>query len=135
FGNNTLGGAINVITREPTDDFSGRFSASYADPDNYQTIAGSLSGPLIEGVLRGRVAAAYHSHDGFSTNTFAGGDARPLENQSVNGTLVWEAPQNAEITLNAYWNSVEGAQTAYSSPAGPTDYVQDVQLNVNSIAT
>ncbi|MEQ1493293.1 MAG: TonB-dependent receptor plug domain-containing protein, partial [Terricaulis sp.] len=135
FGNNTLGGAINVITREPPDDVSGRLSASYAGPDNYQTVAGSLSGPIIEGVLRGRIAAAYHSHDGFSTNTLAGGDARPLENQSVNGTLVWDAPQNAQITLNAYYNSVEGSQTAYSSPSGPTDYVDDVQLNLNSIAT
>ncbi|UPT62709.1 MAG: TonB-dependent receptor [Hyphomonadaceae bacterium JAD_PAG50586_4] len=135
FGNNTLGGAINVITRAPTDEFAGRFSASYADPDDYQTVAGSLSGPIIEGVLRGRIAAAYHAHDGFSTNTLAGGNARPLENQSVNGTLVWDAPQNAQITLNAYYNSVEGSQTAYSSPSGPTDYVDDVQLNLNSIAT
>lgn len=135
FGNNTLGGAINVITRAPTDEFAGRFSASYADPDNYQTVAGSLSGPLIEGVLRGRIAAAYHAHDGFSTNTLAGGDARPLENQSVNGTLVWDAPQNAQVTLNAYWNQVEGSQTAYSAPSGPTNYVDDVQLNLNSIAT
>ncbi|ANP46457.1 TonB-dependent receptor [Candidatus Viadribacter manganicus] len=135
FGNNTLGGAINVVTRAPTDDFAGRFSASYADPDNYQTVAASISGPLIEGVLRGRIAASYHSHDGFSTNTLAGGDARPLENQSVNGTLVWDAPQNAQLTLNVYYDSVEGSQTAYSSPSGPTDYVDDVQLNVNSIAT
>ncbi len=135
FGNNTLGGAINVVTRAPTDDFAGRFSASYADPDNYQTVAASISGPLIEGVLRGRIAGSYHSHDGFSTNTLAGGDARPIENQSVNGTLVWDAPQNAEITLNAYYDSVQGSQTAYSSPSGPTDYVNDVQLNLNSIAT
>ncbi len=135
FGNNTLGGAINVVTRAPTDDFAGRFSASYADPDNYQTVAASISGPLIEGVLRGRIAGSYHSHDGFSTNTLAGGDARPLENQSVNGTLVWDAPQNAEITLNAYYDSVQGSQTAYASPSGPTDYVDDVQLNLNSIAT
>lgn len=135
FGNNTLGGAINVVTRAPTDDFSGRFSASYADPDNYQTVAASLSGPLIEGVLRGRLAGVYHSHDGFSTNLIAGGDARPLENQSLNGTLVWDAPQNAQITLNAYWDQVEGQETAYSSPAGPTDYIDDVTLNVNSIAS
>ncbi|MGE0740388.1 MAG: TonB-dependent receptor [Hyphomonadaceae bacterium] len=134
FGNNTLGGAINVITRAPTDEFSGRFSASYADADNYQTVAGSVSGPLIEGVLRGRIAGAYHSHDGFSANVLAGGNARPIENQSINGTLIWDAPQNAEITLNAYWDRVEGSQTAYSSPSGPTDYVDDVALNVNSIA-
>ncbi len=124
-----------MITRAPTDDFSGRFSASYADPDNYQTVAGSLSGPLIEGVLRGRIAASYHAHDGFSKNVLAGGDARPLENQSVNGTLVWDAPQNAELTFNAYWEEVTGQQTAYSSPAGPTDYVDDVALNFNSVAT
>ncbi len=135
FGNNTLGGAINVITRAPTDEFSGRISGSYADPDNYQTVAGSISGPLIDGALRGRIAAAYHSHDGFSTNLIAGGDARPVENESVNGTLIWDAPQNAEITLNAYWDRVEGAETAYASPSGPTDYVDDVALNLNSSAT
>jgi len=132
FGNNTLGGAISVVTRQPTDDFEARISAAYADPDNYQTISGSLSGPIIPGVLRGRVGAAYHSHDGFSENLLAGGDARPMETQSFNASLVWDAPQGAEITLNAYYDVVEGAQTMYARPAGPTDYVQDVTTNENS---
>ncbi|MEZ5971793.1 MAG: TonB-dependent receptor [Hyphomonadaceae bacterium] len=134
FGNNTLGGAISVITRPPTDEFEGRISGVYADPDNYQTLSASISGPIIDGVLRGRIGAAYHSHDGFSTNLLAGGDARPMETESVTGSLVWDAPQGAQITLNAYYNNVEGSQTAYSSPAGPTDYVQDTSLNENSIA-
>ncbi len=135
FGNNTLGGAINVITRAPTDDFSGRFAADYASPDNYQTFSGSISGPIIEGSLRGRLAASYHTQDGFSTNTIAGGDARPLESTAVNGTLVWDAPDNAQLTLNTYYNEVTGSQTAYSSPSGPTDYIDDTALNFNSIAT
>jgi iron complex outermembrane receptor protein len=135
FGNNTLGGAISVITRQPTDTFAGRFSADYAPADNYQTFAGSLSGPLIDGVLRGRIAASYHSADGFSRNTLAGGLARPIDDRSVNSTLVWNAPHNAQITLNAYYNRVQGPQTAYSSPAGPTDYVDNVQTNYNSVAT
>ncbi|MFT3727092.1 MAG: TonB-dependent receptor [Terricaulis sp.] len=134
FGNNTLGGAINVITRQPTDTFQGRFAADYAPDDNYQTYSGSISGPLIEGVLRGRLAVSYHSADGFSKNTLAGGDARPIEDDSVNGTLLWNAPQGAQITLNGYYNRVDGAQTAYSSPSGPTDYVDDVQTNFNSVA-
>src|SRR5690606_33638353 len=125
---------ISVVTRQPTDEFEGRLSAVYADPDNYQTYSGSISGPLIEGVLRGRIGAAYHTRDGFSTNTLAGGDARPMQTESLTGSLVWDAPQGAEITLNAYYNTVEGSQTAYSSPSGPTDYVQDTQLNENSIA-
>ncbi|RYG17343.1 MAG: TonB-dependent receptor [Caulobacteraceae bacterium] len=136
FGNNTLGGAINVITRAPTDTFTGRATASYAGPDNYQTYGASISGPLIEGSLRGRLAANYHTQDGFSENTLIGGDARPLETQAVNGTLVWDVPQaqRTELTLNGYWNKVTGSQTAYASPSGPTDYVDDVQLNYNSIA-
>lgn len=135
FGNNTLGGAISVITRQPTDEFEARLTGVFADPDNYQTYSGSISGPIIEGSLRGRIGASYHTRDGFSTNTLAGGNARPMETQSYTGTLVWDAPQDAQITLNGYYNVVEGSQTAYSSPAGPTDYIQDTQLNETSIAT
>ena len=69
-----------------------------------------------------------------AANTLVGGDARPLDNRSVNTTLVWDAPQNARLTLNSYYNRVEGSQTAYSAPSGPTNYIDDVQLNVNSIA-
>ena len=136
FGNNTLGGAINVITRAPTDHFEGRATVSYAGPDNYQTVGASISGPLIKGALRGRLAANYHSQDGFSTNLLAGGDARPLETQAVNGTLVWDIPQaqRTELSLNAYWNRVTGSQTAYNTVNSPTNYVDDVLLNKNSIA-
>jgi iron complex outermembrane receptor protein len=136
FGNNTLGGAINVITRAPTDTFRGRATASYAGPDNYQTYAASVSGPIIEGTLRGRLAASYHTQDGFSKNLLVGGDARPMKSEAVNGTLVWQVPQaqRTEISLNGYYNRVTGSQTAYASPSGPTDYVDDVPLNKNSIA-
>ena len=134
FGNNTLGGAINVITRQPTDFFEGRFVADYAPQDNYKTASGAISGAIIPGVLRGRLSGSYHTQDGFSTNLVAGGDARPLENEAINATLVWDAPQNAVITLGAYWNRVTGSQTAYAAPSSPTDYVDDVTLNVNSIA-
>jgi iron complex outermembrane receptor protein len=132
FGNNTLGGAINVVTRKPTDELAGRFVAVYADGDDYQTVTGAISGPIVEGTLRGRLAASYHGQDGFSTNLLAGGDARPLDHRSVNGSLAWDANAKAEISLNAYFDSVEGGITAYSNPAGPTDYLQDVTLNLNS---
>jgi iron complex outermembrane receptor protein len=136
FGNNTLGGAINVVTRTPTDSFQGRATASYAGPDDYQTYGASVSGPLIAGSLRGRLAANYHSHDGFSKNLLVGGDARPLETEAINGSLLWTAPGavKAELGLNAYWNRVTGSQTAYASPPNATTYVDDVPLNKNSIA-
>jgi iron complex outermembrane recepter protein len=72
FGNNTLGGAINVLTRQPSDDFVGKASAAYAGPDNFYSAALSASGPIIPGVLQARVALADHSQDGFERNTLAG---------------------------------------------------------------
>lgn len=135
FGNNTLGGAINVVTKPPTNSFRGRISAAYAGPDNFQSAAISVSGPIVQDVLQGRIAASYHKQDGFSENALAGGLANPLEQNSVNGTLRWEAAPGALFTLNAYYDEVSGGQTPYIDLTGPTDYRQDTTLNQNSIAS
>ena len=134
FGNNTLGGAINVVTKAPSNDFRMRLSGAYAGPDNSQSAALSVSGPIVQDVLQGRIAASYHKQDGFSTNALAGGDANPLDQASINGALRWEAGPGAVITANAYYDRVKGGQTPYIDLAGPTDYSQDATLNLNSIA-
>lgn len=133
FGNNTLGGAINVITRLPTDVLAASLSADMAGPDNYSTYSGSVSGPIVEGKLRGRIAASYHEHEGFSENLLAGGNARPVNSHAVNTTLVWDPADTANITLNAYSSSLRASLTAYGNPTGPKDYLEDVTLNTNSI--
>jgi iron complex outermembrane receptor protein len=134
FGNNTLGGAINVVTRKPDDEFRGRVDAAWADPDNYHSASLSLSGPIVPGTLQGRVAAAWHEQDGFQDNTLIGGHTNPLEQKSVHGTLRWEATEGVEFNLNAYWDEVAGGNTAYQYLSGPDDYHLDNQLNYNSFA-
>lgn len=135
FGNNTLGGAINVVTKAPTNSFQGRISGVYAGPDNFQSAAVSVSGPIIPDVLTGRIGASFHNQDGFSENALAGGLANPLEQTSFNGVLRWEAGPGALITFKAYYDKVSGGQTPYIDLTGPTDYSQDTTLNLNSIAT
>ncbi|MDB5469045.1 MAG: hypothetical protein JWR84_605 [Caulobacter sp.] len=135
FGNNTLGGAISVVTRQPSDDYRARISGAWAAPDNFGSVAASLSGPIIEGRLQGRIAASYHTQDGFSDNALAGGHSSPLEQQSVNGALRWEVSDNAVITTSAYFDRVMGGQTPYVNVVGPKDHSRDTTLNLNSIAT
>jgi iron complex outermembrane receptor protein len=135
FGNNTLGGAISVTTRTPTDTPHGFLTADYAGPDNYYTIAGSVSGPIIPGVLDGRIGVSDHSQDGFEKNVLAGGHAYPLDQQSVGGTLRWMAAPGATITLNAYYDRVHGGETPYIDVTGPKDYSENATLNVNSLAS
>jgi iron complex outermembrane receptor protein len=134
FGNNTLGGAISVITRQPSDVWRGTFTGAYAGPDNFQTASGSISGPIVPGRLQFRIGAAFHDQEGFAKNILAGGDANPLTQRSVNGTLRFEPTDNAVLTLKAYYDQVVGGQTAYADVAGVHDLSNDVTLNQNSIA-
>ena len=134
FGNNTLGGAINVVTRKPSDEFRGRADYAYADPDGYKSAGLSLSGPIVPGKLQGGIAASYHDQKGFLTNVIAGGYANPLEQQSLHGTLRWVTGEESEVNLNGYYDQIEGGSTPYQWLSGPTDYSTDAQTNVNNIA-
>jgi len=135
FGQNTLGGAINVTTKQPTDDFEGRVTATYADPDNYYIVGGTISGPIIPGVLRGRLSAGTQNRDGFIENSLLGDDdANGLKQDTIRGALTWDAPGDAFVTLNAYADKIEGAGTLYSLTTGPTVYTNDAQTNYRNDA-
>jgi iron complex outermembrane recepter protein len=135
FGNNTLGGAINVVTRQPSNDWTGRIDAADARPDNFKSASGSISGPIINDVLQFRFGVAYHNQDGFQNNTLAGGDRNPLNQKSASGELRFLPGDGAIFTLNANYNRVFGGNVPYANSAGPRDYTLDVPTNVNSLTT
>ncbi len=135
FGNNTLGGAINIVTRQPTDQFHASGTAAYAGPDDYATAALSVSGPIIPGVLQGRLGGSFHDQNGFEKNILAGGNANPLHQRSISGELRFEPTPWATITVNGAYDKVKGGITPYIDLTGPHDYSEDATLNLNSIAT
>ena len=52
YGKNTLGGAINVISRQPGDEWKGRIVASYAGPDDSMAFSASVSAVRGAGASR-----------------------------------------------------------------------------------
>ena len=130
FGNNTLGGAINVITRQPSNQWTGRFDSAIAGPDNYASVSGTVSGPIVKDVLQFRLGASYHEQDGFQRNTLAIGNMNPLEQHSVNGTLRFLPASWATITANGSYDHTYGGSTAYEHVDGPTDYRETGATNV-----
>ena len=52
FGRNTIGGAINITTKRPTNEFHGQVSASYGRESpiggNVYGVSGLVSGPLVD---------------------------------------------------------------------------------------
>ncbi len=134
FGNNTLGGAINVVTRQPTNEWQGRLDGALATGDNYASASASISGPIIDDVLQFRIGGAYHREDGFQRNLLAGGDQNPLKTQSVNGTIRFLPANWARFTLNGGYDRVSGGSTPYFNVRGPRDYTLDGRTNQRSLA-
>ncbi|MGH6649499.1 MAG: TonB-dependent receptor [Sphingopyxis sp.] len=129
YGKNTMGGAINVITRQPGNDFEMRANGSYAGPDNSWMVSGSVSGPIVTDKVALRVAAAHRQQDGFLTNSVIGGNANPLNTDSLNATLRVTPSDGFALTIKGYYDSVDGVNVPYSRVSGPTDYRRDVQFN------
>lgn len=67
YGNDTFAGAINYVTQRPTEETSGRISGTLGNAGR-RDIAGSFSGALIDGLLRGRIAGGYSEFDGTVKN-------------------------------------------------------------------
>lgn len=130
YGKNTLGGAINVITRQPSNDLQARGIASYAAPDNAWTLGGSVSGPIVKDKLQARVAFTHQQQEGFIRNKLLGKDQNPLNTDALSGTLRFLPTPDVKLTLNGYYTWINpGGAVPYVFVTGPTDYGDDIFVN------
>ena len=97
FGRATFGGAINMTSTTPSDEFKARISATAATDSEYR---GSLSfeGPLIENILAGRVTVSANSFDGFYENSL-GGPLGQTEGLFYSGALSFTPTENFSVKL------------------------------------
>ena len=70
FGRNVVGGALNVVTRDPGDEFEGR-TLFGVGTDGYTEIAGYVSWPINDR-WAAHLAASDKSRDGLLTSTYSG---------------------------------------------------------------
>ena len=100
FGNNTIGGALSIITRTPDETFERSISGTVASHGE-RTIQAILSGPFSDG-LKGRVAIQHHSIDGWLKNINPAGEDHPKRDSlTARGTLLWNSLDDLEVSLKA----------------------------------
>lgn len=113
YGRNAIGGAINITTREPTNEFEGAVRVGYAN-GNDEMVEGMVSGPIVPDRLMFRLSGHYNDFDGTITNPITGtktnalsssyGRIRLLARPSDALTLDFRASH--DVTENAGYNGV-----------------------------
>lgn len=67
FGRNAVGGAINVLTQKPVNEFEGFIEGGYSSFDTWRA-EGAVNVPVIDGLLAVRASGKYEHSDGFIKN-------------------------------------------------------------------
>ena len=106
YGRNSVGGAINIISRRPTDDWQAEARAQVEDSSGI-LVEGFVSGPLTGGV-RGRLAYQYGPDPvfgGLYENIGAAGDEGYLDRKFIDAQL--EIDISPDIELWVKYTSAE----------------------------
>ena len=104
YGAGAIAGAVNVITKKPTDEFEGQVRLGYAEGDDY-TFKGSISGPIIEDTLRFRLSGYYRNTDGL-INTTTGDDLDFEEQGALRGRLLFTPNDTVNLELRVAYSEM-----------------------------
>ncbi|MFT7289334.1 MAG: iron complex outermembrane receptor protein [Halieaceae bacterium] len=99
FGRATFSGAINYITKKPTDELSGSVNATFAEYGE-QRLNGTVSGPIIAGKLAGRISAGIQK-DGSPYNNITNG-AEMGDNDVKTGSVSLSFTPTEALSANLY---------------------------------
>jgi len=122
FGRNTTAGIVKFDSIKPSQDASGRVSASYGTNNSVAVDAG-LGGPIND-VAAFRVSALYQHRDDYVDNTFAGtsadGTATPrrdamggFDDRNVRAQLLLTPSEQFSLLASAHARDYDGTSTLF----------------------
>lgn len=102
YGRNATGGAIRIVTRQPSFNTSGNISADYGVHYKELKIAGYVTGKITDD-LAGSVSATYRTGDGYirGTGPNVGQTYGAPANHMLRGKLLWRSGDNFKAILAA----------------------------------
>jgi iron complex outermembrane receptor protein len=100
FGKNTTAGAISISSRAPSFEPQFDFEASGASEHYWQTKF-AVNGPLIDGVLAGRLSGAIAERDGVLRNVVTGDDLNEVRTDNMRGQLLLTPNDGLRLRLTA----------------------------------
>ena len=115
FGRNASMGALNIVTKNPTDEHEGRISFGYGDYDE-KRVSGYINSAISE-MAAARLSFQVSKRDGYGENTYTEDGSRNTvgdwEDMTVRGKLLLTPSPTTDVLLTADYSRVrnEGAVT------------------------
>lgn len=115
YGRNAIGGAVNFINKKPSEEFEGEMrvvAGTYALKEMY----GVISGPIIDGLMQGRITGVKRTRDGYYDDLGGGTDPGNYGDENYALALRFTPAENLTINLRAnersYARMMGGADAA-----------------------
>jgi iron complex outermembrane recepter protein len=107
FGRQTFGGAINFVTRKPTDETRGQVNLTAGEHDHYEA-SGFISGAIVPGKLTGELSARHYSFGGDYRNESTGRkDINGQQTENVGVKLRFTPTDKLDILLMGAYSKDE----------------------------
>lgn len=112
YGSGASGGVVNIITKKPTNDWSGSLSlySAKSQHDKYgdtNRVNVNLSGPIIDDVLKFRLYGNLNKTDsdkyGLNPSVNAAG-REGVRNKDLNSSFIWTIADNQFLTFDASYS-------------------------------
>lgn len=101
YGKNAIGGVINIVSKEPGNDFESKITAEAAEYNTYR-IKSSVTGPILKDTLFFSISGLYSETNGYMENDYPGSDNFDYEESiGLNSRLRWLVSDRMEVNLHA----------------------------------
>lgn len=106
YGRNAVGGAINILYKQPTDVFEAAFKTIHGDVGT-QEYYGMVSGPLVEGKLLGRMNFSWRERDGFVRDIGGHEDIDGIGTENIAVQLKWQPTDDFTVDVRQNWMEID----------------------------
>jgi iron complex outermembrane receptor protein len=116
YGRNAIAGAVNITTKKPTNDFTGRVILGYGNGEQ-RKIQGGVSGPLVKDKLLFRADASYQQANGWITNTYLNKKVDNYKDEGVSLRLLYMPTDNLNLDLRFHHSATTGGAAYFVKPS------------------
>ncbi|WP_374571246.1 TonB-dependent receptor [Phenylobacterium sp.] len=114
YGRNTIGGVISITTKRPSDTLEASATLEAGNYDELR-VGASVSGPIVPGVVLGKIAAIRETRSGYEHNVLLNRDVNDKDVWSVRGQLLFDIGSDTSLLLTAAHNEADNQPLVFET--------------------